>query len=68
MLDGASAPAIAGLLAALAAPALGQELAPGAAGTPVAAPAPVIVTPAAAPAADWTGFYAGGQLSFGRLD
>lgn len=33
---------------------------------PVVAPASVIVAPPAS--ADWTGFYAGGQLSFGQLN
>jgi opacity protein-like surface antigen len=38
---------------------------------PVAAPAPVPVAPAPMPVmsgSDWTGFYAGAQLGFGRLD
>jgi len=38
---------------------------------PVATPAPAPVAPAPAPVPvgiDWTGFYAGGQLGYGRLD
>ncbi len=52
----AAAAAVAG-----AAPAIAADLSP-------IAPAAVVVAPAAAPSADWTGFYAGGQLSFGRLN
>ena len=37
--------------------------------TPVTAPAPapVVITPQAAPSGDWTGLYLGGQLSYGQL-
>ncbi|WP_210528412.1 outer membrane protein [Rubellimicrobium arenae] len=55
------------LLSAVAVPALAGGFAPVVAETPVAAPAPVVVTAAPAPSADWSGFYLGGQLSYGQL-
>ncbi len=55
-------------LITLAAPALAGSLdAPvvvAAPATPLALP----VTPVAAPASDWSGFYVGGQISYGMLD
>lgn len=56
------------LLAACAAPALAGSLGPAIAEGPVVAPAPVVVVPQAIAGGDWTGFYIGGQLSYGRLD
>ena len=49
--------------------AVAGGFAPVAAQAPVTAPAPaaVVVTPQAAPSGDWTGFYLGGQLSYGQL-
>lgn len=35
---------------------------------PVAPAAPVAVAPVVAPSADWTGFYAGGQLGYGQSE
>lgn len=57
------------VLAAVAAPAFAAGFAPVVTETPVAAPAPasVVVAPQAAPSGDWTGFYLGGQLSYGQL-
>ena len=56
-------------LVASAGAAFAGGFAPVVAEAPVAAPAaaPVIITPQAAPSGDWTGFYLGGQLSYGQL-
>jgi opacity protein-like surface antigen len=55
-------------LVALAAPALAGSLdAPVVVAAP-ATPLTLPVTPAAAPASDWSGFYLGGQISYGMLE
>ncbi|NAZ35223.1 outer membrane protein [Rubellimicrobium sp. CFH 75288] len=59
----AAAAAAASLIAVPAlAGGLNQPVAPT---TPVVAPAPVLPAPALPQAGNWTGFYAGGQLSYG---
>lgn len=62
-------PFYAAALMASASAAVAGGFAPVAAEAPVTAPAPapVVVTPQAAPSGDWTGFYLGGQLSYGQL-
>ena len=55
------------VLVAVAAPAFAGGFAPVATETSAPAPAPVVVTPQAAPSGDWTGLYLGGQLSYGQL-
>ncbi|MCU4653602.1 porin family protein [Roseibacterium sp. SDUM158016] len=55
--------ALAALLAMGAFPALAGGVA-----EPAPAPAVIPVAPAPMPSADWTGFYAGGQLEYGDVD
>ncbi|TNC47301.1 porin family protein [Rubellimicrobium rubrum] len=62
-------PLFAAALVASAGAAAAGGFVPVVAETPVTAPAPapVVITPQAAPSGDWTGLYLGGQLSFGQL-
>jgi outer membrane immunogenic protein len=62
-------PILAAALVASAGTAFAGGFTPVVAEGPVAMPtsAPVAVTPQAAPSGDWTGFYLGGQLSYGQL-
>ena len=62
-------PLYAAAFMASAGAAVAGGFAPAAAETPVTAPAPapVVVTLQAAASGDWTGFYLGGQLSYGQL-
>ncbi|MGR3500043.1 MAG: outer membrane protein [Limimaricola soesokkakensis] len=62
-----STSSLAVVLGLAAAPALAGGLAMPVA-DPVAPAAPVAVAPVVAPSADWTGFYAGGQLGYGQSE